>query len=324
MKTSFAVVCYNSEKYIKKCLDSILEQSISDYEIFVIDNASSDSTLKIINDLIQHNNSITLIQNPSNLGYGKAIQKIIPHCSGDYVAILNADSYLDKDWTKNLIEKFSIDSKLMCMSGKVMSLDNSVQSTGGIMDRYCAVIQRDSSQIKDISLNQKKIFYNDGSAFMVRKKIFEKLNFDPNLFLYYEDVDFCWKLQLLGYKIDVTLDSISYHDLGHSNPTVSLLKFFHITKNRIYLCQKNFSLQKSLTRLPVILFLAFLGSIYYEKKSKKKGFLKMYFKALFWNIKNYNLMKKEQSKIRHLRKTSFQDIDNCLENSSIELRLFRH
>lgn len=320
---SYLVVSYNSEKYILKCITSILNQSHTNYEIIVIDNNSQDGTVSIVTDLCTKNEKIRLIANKENIGYVSAITKGIENTHSEFLAILNADAFLDKDWARKILYAFQTDQKVMSASGTIYFPNGELQSSGGMMDKYCAVVQRGSKIFYSRNIGDKSFFYNDGSSFMVRRKIFQDINLDPRLFLYYEDVDLSWKIRMMDYKVIYIPEAISYHDLGHSFYNMTLLKFYYITRNRIYVCQKNYSLRNIICRFPIMLFLIFLSSIFYDVRKKPHGYTGTFFKAAFWNMVNISSILKERKKLRLMNKISDSELDHYLIQGSIELPLIK-
>lgn len=323
-KISYLVVSYNSEKHISKCITSILNQYDTDYEIIVIDNNSRDNTVSIITDLCTKNEKIKLITNKENIGYGNAISKTIGICKSEFLAILNADVVLDKQWAAALLSALRSDEQIMSVSGTIYFPNGELQSTGGMMDKYGAVVQRESKIFHSRKIQTRSFFYNDGSSFMVRRKIFQETYFDPRLFLYYEDVDLSWKIRMLNYKVEHIPTAISYHDVGHSSSGITLSKFYHIARNRIYICQKNYSVKNIISRVPIMLFLMFLTSISYDLSKKPGGYTKIFFKAIFWNISSLRSTIKERKRLRSINKISDNELDQYLIQGSIEFALIRN
>ena len=321
---SYIVVCFNSEKYVLKCINSILNQTHTNNEIILVDNNSTDNTISTVKDLCIKNN-IKLISNSANLGYGNAIAMAIEKTKGEFLAILNADSFLDANWASNLLKTFRSDEKIMSASGKVLFPDGELQSSGGMMDKYGAVVQREGKIFCSRKLHDNSsFFYNDGSSFMIRRNILQETSFDPKLFLYCEDVDLSWKIRILGYKIAYVPEAISYHDMGQSVPDMTLFKFYHITRNRIYVCQKNYSLRNIICRIPVMLFLIFLSAVFYDAKKRPTGYMRAFFKAISWNLINLGSTMREHKKMRSTNKLSDKELDSYLIRKSIELDLIRH
>lgn len=323
IEVSYIVVTYNSENHVAKCIESILHQSHRSFEIILVDNNSKDDTRSILQELHNKNNTIKIILNSENIGYGNAIMNGFKNSQGEFLAILNADSFLEKEWGANTLRLFRSDDDIMSASGVVFFPDGQVQTTGGMMDKYGAIAQRDGKIYNSRKIKGYKSFYNDGSCFMLRRKILEIIRFDPNLFLYYEDVDMSWRIRLLGYKIGFAKDAISYHDSGQSFLDINTTKFYFLARNRLYVCMKNYSRRKGRWRIPVLVTLLFLNAFVYELSKKQKGYLKGFFKAIFWNLFHLGLVSEEQKKLRSASVLDDEDLDSYLVQKSIELALLK-
>lgn len=97
---SIAVTTYNGEKYLQEQLDSILNQTYSDFELVICDDCSSDSTVKILNEYKEKDLRIKVFTNEKNLGFKKNFEKAISFCNGDYIAFSDQDDV----WNKNKLE----------------------------------------------------------------------------------------------------------------------------------------------------------------------------------------------------------------------------
>ena len=324
-KISYIVICFNSENHVLLCLDSILNQSHKNYEIIVVDNNSTDNTRSLVTEYKKNNQTMKLIFNSTNVGYGNAVTTGTESSTGEFLAILNADAFLHPQWTSNMLKAFGADEKIMSASGTILLPSGETYSTGGMMDKFGAVIHRKNKLFYLANIqDSESFFYNDGSSFMLRKKILQETCFDPKLFLYYEDVDLSWKIRMLGYTITNVPDAISYHDVGHSFSDMNTTKFYYIIRNRFYICQKNYSLKNIICRLPIAVILMFFVAIYYDLKKKPRGFLRSFFLAMFWNITNVRHIIKEHSNLSTMNKMSDMELNQYLVDHSIELSLFRN
>ena len=101
---SIAMCSYNGERFIKEQIDSILDQSYSNFELIITDDRSSDKTIEIIKDYQQNDKRIKLYQNETNLGFVKNFEKAISLCTGDYIALTDQDDIWKKDKLKTFIE----------------------------------------------------------------------------------------------------------------------------------------------------------------------------------------------------------------------------
>lgn len=101
--TGIAMTTYNGEKYLKEQIDSILNQTVSDFELIVCDDVSSDSTMDILNDYAEKDDRVHVFRNEENLGFLKNFEKAIRICldrGAEYVALSDQDDV----WTENHLE----------------------------------------------------------------------------------------------------------------------------------------------------------------------------------------------------------------------------
>lgn len=320
MEISYIIISYNSEKHIGKCINSILNQSHKDYEIIIRDNNSSDGTKQMIQNFCTQNRQIQLITGP-NIGYAPAIMHAVKSSKGEFLAILNADAYLDSNWAQEMLSDFRKDEKIMSASGTILFPNGELQSSGGMMDKYGAIVQRGSKIFNARGIRENNFFYNDGSSFMLRRKVLDEVTFAHKLFLYYEDVDLSWQIRMSRHKIGYVKNAISYHDAGQSMSDMTLFKFYYITRNRLYVCLKNYSIKNILTRIPVIVSLLLINSIIYDVSKKEKGYVINFLKAMSWNISNSLYIIKERKKSRGINKISDKELDHYLVQNSIEFLL---
>ncbi len=106
MKSSFfsiVITAYNSEKYIKQCIFSVLNQNFREYELIIVDDGSNDNTLKILKNI--HDNRINIIHLPQNTGVSNARNTALMDCSGRYIFFLDADDYIKDGFLKEAYEE---------------------------------------------------------------------------------------------------------------------------------------------------------------------------------------------------------------------------
>ena len=97
---SIAMATYNGEKYLREQIDSIIMQSISDWELIVCDDCSSDNTVSILFDFAQKDSRIHIFKNEKNIGFKKNFEKAISLCNGEFIALCDQDDV----WTENHLE----------------------------------------------------------------------------------------------------------------------------------------------------------------------------------------------------------------------------
>ncbi len=115
-KVSVIVPIYNNEKYLKECLDSICNQTLTDIEIICVNDGSEDNSLKIIEEYKQKDNRIILI-NQDNLGVSAARNNGIKIATGEYIGFVDSDDYIDNDFYEKLYNAAKHNDSDMAVAG---------------------------------------------------------------------------------------------------------------------------------------------------------------------------------------------------------------
>src|SRR5579864_1057021 len=118
-RVSVTIVTYNSGRFIKRCLESVLAQRYADKEIIVVDNASTDGTVDILE---QFEDRCQIIYNDENIGFAAAQNQAIRMGSGDWVLTINPDVLLLPGFIQSLVEAGQVDSKIGTVCGKLLTI----------------------------------------------------------------------------------------------------------------------------------------------------------------------------------------------------------
>lgn len=312
---SVIILTYNSQELIEKCIKCINEQDYKNFELIIVDNNSTDGTKDILENIKTKNSNHKIIFNRENLGYNLGNQIGINNSDGEFVVFINPDSFLDKSWLSNIIQVFEKNQNTMIANGIIKNPDTSIQSTGGQMDKYGAVKQRKN--------NSENYFYASGAAVIFRRELLDVIKLDPNLFLYYDDVDLAWQTKLCGHKIGFCKDAKASHAEGHSLPGLTPKKFYFIVKNRIYVCLKNYSSSQIIKRVFIMITFVILDSLYYSFKFKSAKYFFSGLKALGWNLGAINKLKITRAEIQKQRTISDKGIESSMQKSSIEMKFLK-
>lgn len=117
-KVSIIIPVYNSELFLKECLDSIVNQTYENLEIICIDDCSTDNSNKILLDYAKNDNRFIILKNDENIGQGLSRRYGIKKSSGDYIITIDSDDYVDKDFIEKLIN-VAIDKDCDIVSGNL-------------------------------------------------------------------------------------------------------------------------------------------------------------------------------------------------------------
>jgi GT2 family glycosyltransferase len=219
---SVTIVTYNSGRYIKRCLESVLAQKGPQFEVIVIDNNSTDGTRDILE---RYEDRCTIIYNDSNVGFAAAQNQAIRLARGNWVLTLNPDVLLMPYFIQALLEAGRLDNRIGTVCGKllVMSPDFNidakprVDSTGIYFTPFLRHLDRGSRQIDNGHyLKREYVFGATAAAALYRREMIEDISidgefFDSDFFVYREDADVAWRAQLMGWRCLYTPYARGYH-----------------------------------------------------------------------------------------------------------------
>jgi len=250
---SVTIVTYNSGRFIKKCLESVLEQRYPNLEVIVIDNASTDGTVDILE---QFEDRCLVIYNNENIGFAAAQNQAIGLSRGDWVLTLNPDVLLLPNFVAALVEAGYIDRRVGTVCGKLLTLTPHfdipdkpiVDSTGIYFTPSLRHLDRGSQEIDNGHyMNFEYVFGATAAAALYRREMIEDISingefFDPDFFVYREDADVAWRAQLLGWRCIYTPRARGYHVrtvLPGNRRALPPIINMHSVKNRFLMRIKN-------------------------------------------------------------------------------------
>lgn len=108
---SVIVTVYNKASYLKKCIDSIENNSYKNLEIILVEDCSTDNSMDVIHALMETYPNITLLQNPTNLGAGLSRDRGVKHANGEWISFIDADDYINPDYYETYFRRMSNDSE---------------------------------------------------------------------------------------------------------------------------------------------------------------------------------------------------------------------
>jgi GT2 family glycosyltransferase len=249
-KISVVILNYNGKNWLEKFLPNVIQHTNdSNAEIIIIDNASTDNSI----DFLQNNfPQLTLVINKSNTGYAGGYNEGLKKINSDYYVLLNSDVEVTENWIENTMKFMLQDELMVACQPKILSFNERNKfeyagAAGGFIDKYgypfCRGRIFDTCEEDIGQYNQSdEIFWASGACFFVRADIFHKVGgFDADFFAHMEEIDLCWRLKNLGYKIGYCAASTVYHvgggTLHKSNPRKTFLNF----RNNRKLLRKNLS-----------------------------------------------------------------------------------
>jgi GT2 family glycosyltransferase len=252
------IVAYNSSHIIKFCLENI---DFERYDVMIVDNASSDETIQIIQENFH---KAKIIKLEKNVGYGNGNNAALRLINTEFALILNPDAIIFKDDIEKILTAMKND--------ETVAIGGSIQLTKYPLDKN--ELKNELSKIQQDLNEDKKIFYEKignnvasrflvGCAMVMRMSIFKKIGFfDENIFLFAEDSEVCKRSIQNGYKNLLVLDATAFHIGGgakSSKPNLRSLykRHWHFRWSKFYFKKVNkgyLRAIRSASRMAIIFF----------------------------------------------------------------------
>jgi len=301
---SLIIVNYNGEKTIIDCLRSIEKQTYDSYEIIIIDNASQDKSLEMINVFLKRNklsSQTKIICLDKNTGFALGNNVGLEHAHGDFIALLNNDAMPDVKWLEELLLAMSSDASVgICASKILIHGTNKIDSAGDGYTTSLKGFKRGEEDIVDKYNLKEFIFSACAGAALYRREVFEETGFlDEDFFLIHEDTDLNFRAQLAGWKALYVPTAIAYHKARFSIGKMSDMAVYHTLRNIEFVRMKDVPLGIFFLCLPEFVLGVLSEFIYF---AIKHGFFKLYMKAKIDALKMMPMMFKKRKLIMKTKK----------------------
>ena len=235
------IVAWNGADLIGPCLDAVAGQELADgFVTWVIDNASPDSTAAVVR---AHPVGARLVTVGSNLGFAGAAEIAVREATTPFVVVLNQDARPEPGWLAALLAPLTAPDahRIAAVTSKVIfTADGRLNNTGVIVGRDGYGRDRGFGQPDDGRLAEPEdVFAFSGTAAALRVVAARDVgSFDPSFFLYYEDTDLSWRLQLGGWRVRYAPDAVVRHVHAASTDVSSKAFAFYNERNRLLMLAK--------------------------------------------------------------------------------------
>lgn len=313
---SIQILNYNGKKFLKGCLDSLLKLDYSNYEVVVVDNASTDDSLKFVNNLYKKeikNKNLRILKLKKNYGVTGGYNRSYASTKADYILILNNDTkILMKSFLKQLLK--TIKTRKAAMVGAVsLPFEFTKSNEDDLKKMKNPTLTVLGFAIADAVKEESSPVAN-GCCVLVDKAQIKSPIFPEEYFCYGEDVFLGWKAFLEGKKNIFDRDAVFLHYGSGTSEKRSYFTRYHAEKNRIANLLI-FLERKTLIKLfPLFLLENLAKSIYFIRSPK---LFRAFFDALIWNIQNYKIIKKYRRQIQDKRKFNDEKLISFMSHKII-------
>jgi hypothetical protein len=253
MDISIIIINTNEKHFLEPLLNSIKENVNSvAYEVIVVDNNSSDGSPEMIRERCE---DVKLVEMDHNGGFSKSNNRGARIAQGKYLVILNPDTIVCKNALESMFEFLERENSVAVVGCKLLNPDGSLQRSCGIFPNlktefyFRTFLNRIFPKSKLVGSyllgswdysSTAEVDWVTGACLMIRKDLFDQLGgFDERLYMYYEDVDLCYRVRELGWKIYFIPNSFIYHYLGGSWKKNRAIPIFNGCRSSLYFFRKH-------------------------------------------------------------------------------------
>ncbi len=189
---SIIIVSYNSAELLPACFASLATTNDDNYQLIVVDNASSDGSANLVR---QQYPDVLLIANQHNYGFGAACNQGMAAASGEYFLFFNPDVQITPNWLTILRQHLQANPKAAIICPTTLYPNQAPPTRQGVA--ITAAVP--------------------GCAMLLRRSAWQAIGgFDPTIFLYWEDTELCWRAWLLGWQVLEDFEAVVVHERGGS------------------------------------------------------------------------------------------------------------
>lgn len=299
---SIIVVNYNGEKILNRLFESVFKQTYTNWEMIIVDNYSSDSSLEIIKSLVKKDkelHNIQVIELSKNTGFALGNNITIEKAKGNYILFLNTDAFMEPTALEEMLKSIlkhnnaaGVNPKLFFDNQKPNKIFDAI---GICLDYHCSPFNRGIGQI-DLGQydNEEEIMGVCFACCLINKKIFEKVgNLDATYFAYFEDVDWCIRARKQGYKFYTSPKSVAYHlHSATSNKQTYTWKYYLIFRNYLRTLTKSMGIRSFILITPRKLIDIFKNIFKANDTQIKIVSIKLLLNYIFIDLLRYLLLRK--------------------------------
>lgn len=234
-----------------------LDWPVERLEIVVVENASGDDSASRIRSAAPH---VRLVESPSNDGFAGGCNLGVAHSKGEFVAFLNNDAKPDAKWISAAMSRFEESPRIAAVASRVLDWEGKrVDYIGAGLTWYGMGYKPHTGEpLPRLEPGQHDVLFGTGSAMLVRRGAFDALGgFDERFFMFFEDVDFGWRLNLRGWRFAYEPSSVVFHKHHASMSGYGSHKEqFLLERNALFALYKNIGEESLGSALPAAMALA--------------------------------------------------------------------
>jgi GT2 family glycosyltransferase len=298
-KVAVVILNWNGLKYLEQFLPSILASTYPNLGVIVGDNASTDGSVAFLQ---ARHPSVGVIENKENYGFTGGYNRILTQVEADYYVLLNSDVEVTPGWIEPVIALMESDERIAAAGPKLKSYAQKTHfeyagAAGGFIDRFgylfCRgrifdTLEEDLGQYD----TQSEVFWVSGAALFIRKKLWDAAGgLDETFFAHMEEIDLCWRLKNMGYKVMYCPQSTVYHVGGGTLNVESPFKTYLNFRNNLLMLKNNLTFWRAVWVIGIRFWMDLLALVKFLAEGKTKNAWAIskahqnFVRRLFWKTK---------------------------------------
>jgi len=268
-KVAVVLLSYNSREYLEKFIPFVLKTDYPDYKLIIVDNASTDDTQDFLKMKYP---DVDILKIEVNRGFTNGFVESLSCIKAKYYALLTSDVEVAPNWLTPLVKAMDEDEALGACQPKIKAFNERdafeyAGACGGYMDKFgymfCRgrifdTVEKDEGQYD----TPKEVFWASGAVFLIRSKAYHEVGgFDNDLYAHMEEIDLCWKMLRIGYKVKAIPASEVFHVGGSVILYGSPEKTFRNYRNNLVLLTKHLPFSRLVWMLPWRLILDLISAL---------------------------------------------------------------
>ncbi len=248
---SVIILNWNGERFLENCLRSVLNQSYANIEVIVVDNHSTDNSIKILQTKFP---DLKLIKSDKNLGFAAGNNLGIKESKGEYIILLNNDTEVESNWVEELVRACQAATDIGMCASKVKYMQNRdiLNSTGVILYPDLTAINRGIGEKDEGQYDRStSVFCPYGAAALYKREMLDQIGLlDEDYFMFREEDELGWRANLAGWRCIYVPTAVVYHYRSAATKVGSPFKLYYGERNRLYTCFKYLSLRGLIATFP--------------------------------------------------------------------------
>lgn len=334
METIVLIPHYNNKHILDECLNSLKKQTYKDFKTVVVDDGSTDGSADYIRKRFPEVDVHALGE---NRGFARTINEGVRYALGQYrpafIAILNNDTRVDENWLAALINRISTNRNIAAITSNMFFADHPeiINSQGGTIDWNGDGYDVNFGVQQELGKKESgEVLGACWGASLVRADALQAIGLlDESFGAYFEDLDWSWRANLLGYRVVFEKNAIVYHKHSASYRNNNYKKLYLCKRNALRAALKNYE-SKNLSRQVAYILLGYWFAIvgYFQADRRRLPFLKKFvyatipLAAVGWNLFHLPDTLRKRRSVQQKRVKTDADIDTLIKSDRTPVRLW--